>query len=353
MQGEDCTIVGAGPAGLFLARQLKGLDVRIIEEHREIGKPVQCTGLLSRNIDNIYKPPQECILKTVKGARLFSPSGKIIELGRSENEAYVVDRAIFDQSLAQGLEIELGKQVQDINFGSKFVVGADGPNSTVARLAGFSNLGETVTGLQYEIPAEYYDSDFVELYFGNDIAPGFFAWIVPAGERVRIGLASTKNPTEYLDKFAKSKVPGAETEIISKQAGLIPLKLRKNFTLGKIALVGDAAGQVKPTTGGGVYFGMRSAKILAEAIQKNDLELYQKNWKKEIAMDFKLSDLIRNAVRNMQDKYMEKVWDTLSEDSAKKLLLEHGDMDYPTKLLKGILKNPRMWKLAKFARHLI
>ncbi|MFH1450769.1 MAG: NAD(P)/FAD-dependent oxidoreductase [archaeon] len=350
MQGGDCTIIGGGPVGLFLAHELRGMDVKVIEEHKEIGKPVQCTGLISRNINSVYKMPYNCVLKMVRGAVLCSPSGKHIELSRREDEAYVIDRSNFDKSLSYGVEIEKGKQARGTDFKTKYVVGADGTNSTVAQSAGFPQFEEVITGLQYEIPGKYYETDFVELYFGNDVAPGFFAWIVPAGDRIRVGLGSTKNPKEYLDRFLDKKFPSCE--ILERQAGQIPLKPRKKFVKGNIALVGDAAGHAKPTTGGGVYFGMRSARILADAIKHDDLSLYEKDWNSQVGRDFWLSGKIRNAVRRMPDKEMEKFWDAMDEDDVRKLLLEHGDMDHPTKIFKAGIRNPKMLKFLPYVKYL-
>tara|TARA_Y100000310_G_scaffold320838_1_gene377691 strand:- start:1225 stop:2283 length:1059 start_codon:yes stop_codon:yes gene_type:complete len=350
MQGGDCTIVGAGPVGLFLARQLKDFDVRIIEEHNEVGKPVQCTGLISANIDKLYKMPENCILNKVKGARIHSPSGKVVELARPEDQAYVIDRSIFDKSLAEGLNIEYGKQVSSIDFNSKVIVGADGPNSRVAELSGFPVLGERIAGMQYEIPIGNYNTDFVEMYFGNTVAPGFFAWIVPAGERLRVGLCARQNLKEHMNKFLKSKFPNAE--ILATQAGVIPLSLRKSFVKGNVALVGDSAGQVKATTGGGIVMGFKSALHLAKAVKEGNIQNYEKYWKEELKRDFSLNNRIRRAVRRVSDEDMEKIWRILLRDDVKKLMLEYGDMDHPTKLLKGILKNPQLLKYLLYFRYL-
>jgi flavin-dependent dehydrogenase len=350
MQTQDCTIIGGGPVGLFLARQLEEFDVRILEEHAEIGKPVQCTGLLSKNIDALHKLPQECILNTVKGAKIYSPSGKILELARKQDEAYVIDRALFDKSLAEGVEIDRGKRVEHINFNSKYIVGADGPNSTVAQLAGFPEIEEKLFGVQYEIPLRSYDTDFVELYFGNQVAPGFFAWVVPTDSRLRVGLAGNENVKEYLDRFVRKKF--GQPEILGTQAGVIPLKIRQEFVKGNIALVGDSAGQVKPTTGGGIIMSFKSAKILADAIKNNDLNSYEKNWDKELGKDFWVGGLIRKLVKKMPDNEMDNAWDTLASEGMKKLLEKHGDMDHPTKLVKAGLKNLSFLKLLPYAKYL-
>jgi flavin-dependent dehydrogenase len=294
--------------------------------------------------------PQECVLNRVKGARIYSPSGKMLELARSEDQAYVIDRSIFDKSLAEGLNIEYGKQVSSIDFQSKVIVGADGPNSRIAELTGFSGLGERIAGMQYEIPIRNYNRDFVEMYFGNSVAPGFFAWIVPAGEKLRVGLAAKQNLKEHLDKFLKMKFPNAE--ILATHAGVIPLSLRNSFVKGNIALVGDSAGQVKATTGGGIVMGFKSALHLAKAIKENNLQKYEKYWKTELKRDFNLNKRIRGAIRSVSDKEMEKIWNILLREDVKKLFVEYGDMDHPTKLLKGVLRNLQLVKFLPYFRYL-
>jgi len=345
----DVTIIGAGPAGLYLAKQLAGLEVEILEEHSEIGKPVQCTGLISKNIDELLEVPEECMLNKVKGARLYSPSGKVVELKRKEDQAYVVDRAIFDKKLAEGLDITFSSRVSSLDFDSKIIVGADGPNSTVAKLAEFPRIEETLTGLQYIIK-ESYDPDFVELHFGTNIANGFFAWVVPAGEFLRVGLATKENPKQYLDNFLNKKFPSAE--ILETQAGVIPMKWRSQIVKENIALVGDAAGQVKPTTGGGVYMGLSSAKILADAIKEDELEKYEKEWNEKIKPELSTGNLIRNVLKKLSDEEMEEIWGVLQKPSIKELIEEHGDMDKPTALVKAVVKNPNIMKLLPYLRYL-
>ena len=313
---------------------------------------MQCTGLISTNVDKLYKPPAECILNKVRGARIYSPSKKELFLSRPEYQAYVIDRSIFDKSLTEGLEdkIETGKKVEHLKLDSKYIIGADGPNSTVAKLSGFPEIEDKGFGIQYVIPRGEYDPDFVELHFGNDIAPNFFAWVVPTDEHLRVGLGCVKNPQFYLDKFMKEHFPNSE--IFEKNAGIVPLKPRSIFQKENIALVGDAAGQVKPTTGGGVNTGFLSAVHLARAIKEDQLDRYPGYWKKDLGNDFSINGKIRKIIKNVSDEEMEKIWDILVQDDMKKLIEEYGDMDRPTKLMKAILKNPGLVKFLPYLRYL-
>ena len=343
-------IVGAGPVGLYLAQQLNGIGVEVFEEHSSIGDPAQCTGLFSTNIDSLFKIPQECILNKVKGARFYSPSGNVVELSRKSDQAYVVDRTKFDQALAEGVDTRLGTKITSIESSADYIIGADGPSSTVARLAGFPPLEDVLVGVQYEIPADGHEQDFVEMHFGNEVAPGFFMWVVPTGDRLRIGLANDTDPVARIEKFIKSKF--GNPKILEKTAGAIPLKWRESVVKGNVALVGDAAGQVKPTTGGGIYMGFLSAKILANAIKQDDLSLYKTTWDEQVLPELSLGYKFRTVLKKLSDSELDNVFEILGSEKIRKLIEEHGDMDRPSLLLKGFLGNPASLKLLPYLRYL-
>lgn len=346
----DIEIIGAGTIGCYLAQQLRdtGIEFRIFEEHPEVGVPKHCTGLVSKNIDELIKTPSKVILNKVKGAKLYSPNGKCIELSKEKYQAYVLDRPLFDKELSKNLDIEFNTHIDKIDKSAKFIVGADGANSTIAKIAGFPSLEKVITGVQVEIENEAYDKNFVELYFGEKIAPGFFAWIVPTDKTLKVGLATKENPKRYLSKFINEKFENPE--ILETYGGIIPLKWREQIVKGNVALVGDAAGQVKATSGGGVYIGMTSAKILSSAIKENNLEFYQKEWEEKIKPELNSALMIRNFLDRLSDNELEKIFEILEDPEIKKIILEYGDMDKPRELMKKIVKNPAV--LAKFLPYL-
>lgn len=339
----DVTIVGGGTAGLFLAQELKksGISSIVYEEHKELGKPIHDTGIISKNLADFFKDCKKISLNQVKGARLYSPGGEVVELTRKQDEAYILDRDKLEKELAKGIDVELGKKIEKISFHSKFIIGADGSRSTVAKLAGFPEIPVWLLGLQYEIANDgKYEKDFVELHFGNNTAPGFFAWIVPTDKNLRVGLAVNGNAKIHLDKFVKAKF--GEAEILETIGGLIPTRWRPQFAKGNVALVGDAAGQVKPATGGGVYMGMASAQILAEAIKQDNLSLYEQKWQEKIMPELEQGLKIRETLNAMADKEIDKIFRLLNDEKIKKLLLEYGDMDRPLKVIKTVLQNPKL-----------
>jgi len=347
----EVTIIGGGTAGLFLARELKAKNIPsvVYEEHRELGKPVHDTGILSRNLDEFIDFGKKISLNKVKGARLFSPGGKVFELTRKEDEAYILERDKLEKELAKGIDVRLGEKVEKINFKSRFIIGADGSNSTVAKLAGFPEIENWLMGLQYEVEnTGNYDKNFVEMHFGKEFAPGFFAWIVPTDKRLRVGLAVNGNAKEFLDKFVKAKL--GNPEIIEKIGGLIPMRWRSQIVKENIALVGDSAGQVKPATGGGIYMGFASGRILASAIEKNNLGLYETTWQEKIMPELEHGLKIRNFLNMLSDNELDKIFDILQSEKIRKLILEHGDMDKPSKLIKAALGSPRL--IAEFLPYL-
>lgn len=347
----DVAVVGGGTAGLFLAKELKdkGISSIVYEEHKELGKPVHDTGIFSKNLTEFVPGLKKIALNTVKGAKLYSPNGKAVELAREENEAYILERDKLEKMLSKGVDVKLGKKIESLNFKTSYIVGADGAGSTVAKLAGFPEIKEWLIGLEYEIANEgTHGKDYVELYFGNEIAPGFFAWIVPTDKTLRVGLAVPERPKEYLDRFLKEKL-GAP-EIIQQIGGKIPIGWRETFAKGNIALLGDAAGQVKPTTGGGVYMGMASAKILASAIGRNDLKMYENEWNLKIRPELEHGLKIRRFLNKLSDSELDRIFGLLQNEKLRSLIIEHGDMDRPSGLVKAVLGNPKL--IAEFLPYL-
>ncbi len=355
------TIIGAGPAGCYSAYLLAkaGKDTQIFEEHKEIGSPIQCTGLVTSSIKEILNLKKEIVVNEINKVRIFSKNNSL-EL-KLENKNLVLDRKKFDNYLAdlaieQGTKIFLNYRFIDnkndllkIKFDNKkerilktdYLIGADGPLSQVAKSNNLFRKRKFLTGIQ--AVAKLKNENYIE--FCPNI--GTFAWVVPENEEIcRIGIASYNNPKEDLEKFLKLKKIDKK-EIIEKQGGLIPiynpkLKTKKD----SIYLVGDAATQVKATTGGGIIQGLKAAKNLADSIINKTN--YEKEWRKEIGKDL----LLHLKIRKIMDKFKDKDWDLLirlfKKDKTKSII-ENFDRDYPTKfILKLILTEPRLLYFTRF-----
>lgn len=298
----DVVVVGAGPSGCKTAEIIarKGYDVLILEEHPSVGIPTQCTGLVSNRIG---KMPKKIILNKIKKAR-FCSKNKFFEI-KSKRPAYVISRKGYDEYRAgeakkAGAEIKLSTKFIDFenlqvatsngNYQTKILVGADGPNSSVARIAGLELPDNFLKAVQVRAKS-HFDPDTVELWFG-DVAPGLFAWVVPESEEIaRVGLMTDKNPNERLEKFLKERLGDVETT--DRVGDFGKYGLIKKSASDNVLLVGDAACQIKPFSMGGLVYGQVGAehagKAIVKSLQSNDFserffkKNYEKRWKRELA----------------------------------------------------------------------
>jgi len=259
------TVIGAGPAGLRTAELMAnaGKKVAVFEEDKRIGEPVQCTGIVTSEILKMVPIPRDIIVNRIRKARIYSKH-RCITLPVDD---LVLDRGAFDRYLANraeqaGARIVMGQKI--FKQPKAIVVGADGPASLTRKILNPKLNTHYLVGKQALVRGKFSEDTF-EVYLGS-VAPGFFAWVVPENdEYARIGIAAEKKVDIYFQAFVKKR-----GRIISHQAGLIPIfdrsiRVQRRNTY----LVGDAAGQVKATTGGGLVPGLRAAEILANCIIKN------------------------------------------------------------------------------------
>jgi len=346
------TIIGAGPVGNYLAYQLakQGKEVRVIEEHKEVGKPVQCTGIVTSEFAKIIKLDESFVVNKVSRAKIFSPNKNFIEV-KLKNKNLILDRTKLDfflHNLAknEGVEYILGKRFNG-NEGKKlkigdevletdYLIGADGPMSTVARSNGLYDDRKFVVGSQVRVNGEF-EKDLVEFYLGV----GSFGWVVPESEKIaRIGVVAYKNPQEHLQKLLDLT---KQDDIIDRQGGFIPLYNPKQvLQKDNILLVGDAATQVKGTTFGGLVPGLMASEVLAK-----DIDNYGKNVKKKLNKDLYLNLMIRKVMDRFTEKDYNDLLKMFMKDRVKKVI-EETDRDFPSKfLLKLLMKEPRLLKFSK------
>ncbi|UGV39864.1 NAD(P)/FAD-dependent oxidoreductase [Methanococcoides orientis] len=385
----DVVVVGAGPTGSTAARYAAkyGAKVLMIEEHSSIGTPVECTGLLSTRAvaECDIKPDEEFVLNSVRGAFVHSPNGTCLPIDGRKTKAYVVSRKIFDRNLVSmsvdaGAELMLKGRVTGLlekdgiqfisvmhmgrpaTIKARVVIGADGVKSNIARYAGLGRVDRVLSGVQIEAPYRSKDDDFVELFMGSN-APGFFAWTVPVSEEIsRIGLAvepgNEQNAINYL-KGVISSNPQLSTGhsgcMLDLVVGGIPIgPLKRTFGNG-VLIAGDAAGQVKPTSGGGIYTGAACAKIAGEVAAKAALDgdisgerlsSYEKRWKAELGRELGIGMKIHDFVGGLNDDQLDELIGSMNNPAILEMITKYGDMDHPSILVKKLL-NPMN------SRHLI
>lgn len=365
-------VVGAGPSGLTVAKecQKRGLKTIVIEEHAEIGKPVNCTGILS--VDGIKETGlkvESITLNKVKGARIFSPQNEEIVVKRSEPVAYILERDKLDRLLAQealeaGVEIFTETSLLDARnetifvkkkgrgeiIKSKIIVGADGPYSKTRTLMGVTIPKEKfVHAYQFRVKGNF-EKDFVEVHLGS-FAKGYFAWVAPENEEMaRIGLAVNEgNVRKSFEEFEKKL--GISGEKCDMCSALIPCgEPFRQIVKNNIMLVGDAAGEAKATTGGGIITGILAAKECAKTIHehftnKAPLENYQKNLQdlnKELMLHWK----IRKYLNSLSEEKMNSLFSKMKKAGIEDFLNKHGHMDRPSRFVGKIMQNPGMIKMA-------
>jgi len=360
-------IIGAGPAGLHIAYLLakKSKEVNVFEEHKEIGLPVQCTGITTSHLKKFTEIKREFLVNRLTTARVCSKNN-FIDF-KLKNENLVIDRKKFDQHLAKkakqaGANIFLNHKYLGFNnnniiikdtkennlkkIKTSILIGADGPLSKVSELINKKNADFWI-GAQAKVKIKA-QKDIFEAHLGN-ISPEFFAWLVPENSNTaRIGLATKKKVNTHLKKFLKFKNI-KQKDIIEYQGGLIPVYNPKLKLQNKnIFLVGDAAAQVKATTGGGLIPSLASSKILASSIINN--KNYEKEFKKNAGKDLRVSLKIRNVLNKFSDKdydYLIK----LCENKKIKDIIEKHDREFPSRfLIKLLLDEPRF---LYFLKHLL
>ena len=358
------SIIGAGPVGNYLGYLLArdGFNAKIFEEHKTIGKPVQCTGIMTFYLSSILKninAGEDFVVNNINETAVYSPDGNSVDIKLKRN--YIVDRASFDAYLgelaaSEGAEIIYVKRFVDLkqNNGAvklafnansfhedDFLVGADGPFSQVAKSVGIYGDRKFALGIQARMKMnEKIDPNVVEFFLGE----GYFGWLVPEDERIaRVGTASNDRAKYYFDNLKKIR----DGEILEWQSGPIPVynpKLRTEKN--KVFLVGDAATHVKATTYGGIIPGMMASEELFSAIKygKN----YQKLWKRRIGKELLLHLLMRKILDKFSNKDYNKLISMVNKESVKNIISEH-DREFPSKIVaKLLIKEPRFLGYLKY-----
>lgn len=383
----DIIVVGGGPCGSFSAFKAArlGAEVSVFEEHREIGVPKHCAGLLSiAGLTRLgLRLPYRIIENEFKGAIFHSPSGKKFVIRRSSPVTYVVNRELFDKHISNlaiksGVRYFLESKVKSFLFDSDFVAGvvfrkgrvekslassvvinAEGCSSTLLKRTGLQTLDGSmiVNAIQAEVDrVDEVDLDMVEVYLGKKCAPGFFAWIIPKrNASAKVGLAiRTGNPLEYLHRFMENHPVASKklrrSEVTNLSVHPIPLggPIPKTYSKG-LLVAGDAASQVKPTTGGGVIVGLSCSRIAAqvacEAVKKNDfseaiLARYQSRWRELIGFDLAVMRQTRKLLNRLSDRRIDKIVDLCGKLRVDGVLEDAADLDFQGRSLIRMIRRP-------------
>lgn len=345
----DIVVVGAGPAGSTAARfaAAGGASVLMLEKDRDVGYPVRCGEAVSHEgVIQFIEPDPKWIASTVTKFRIFAPNGKFV-IPRLDGIGYVLERRIFDYELAkvaarEGVEVVTKAYVYDlikpngavqgvrtlikdekVEIRAKVVIGADGVESRVGKWAGIdttTHIHDMESCAQVTLSGIEVEQDVLDFYFGENVAPGGYLWIFPKGKDVaNVGLgvnvenAKRKSAIRFLEEFVEKRFPGAA--ILTRIAGGVPCaKTCDEIVKNNVMLVGDAAHQVNPLTGGGIITGMIggmiAGQVAAEAVRKNDLRHlaeYEKRWHKRLGWRHEVFYNIKEAISQFSDETLNKL----------------------------------------------
>jgi geranylgeranyl reductase family protein len=368
----EVVVVGAGPAGSAAARECArlGLSTLCLEEHGTIGYPVQCAGLLSTAAFAECRISLErSVLNKVTGARVIAGTGSELLIDAKTTKALVVDRGTLDREMGEaaaneGAEFRLKTAVYDVRnktvftrgvngheeIGFEVLIAADGPRSTIARFYGMERARTFLAGIQADMPGVC-DPRYVQIY--PDASPEFFGWSVPTGPgRIRVGMCGRSQVMERFTAFAKKF--GANTSQLV--TGTLPLGVMKRTYKNRTLFVGDAAGFPKPTSGGGIYTGIRSARhaaavaaLACEQGMYDDTVLagYEHRWQEDFGRELELGYRLFEMRQKMSVEDTDALIQALNTPSILRTIEEYGDMDRPGALIKKLLVNPSLLRLVR------
>jgi len=353
----DVVIAGGSVAGLLCAREVasKGHSVLVIEEDYEIGTPEHCGGLVSLSgLEELGVIPfRKTFDHMIESAEITFPNGnsftinskkqKVIEISRRE-----LDKQIAHQAQKNGAEIKVRTSFQEItdtgirtneeNINCKIFVDARGVSSLIHK-----DRTGILSSAQYEIYADWIKKGKVEVIFDQKKYPGFFAWIIPSGEgKGKVGVAGRGiKVADTLENILKEK---GKFSTIRKIFAAIWIKVPiKNFVEGKTVIIGDAAGQAKPTTAGGIFTigmgGVYAGQAISEFLKTNNsewLEQCQKRWNERFGNAFEKQVFERKILERIDNKTVNKLFETITPEIIKDIS-EKDDFDFHTSSIVKLL----------------
>lgn len=325
--------------------------MEVVEDDLEIGQPEKCDGLVSQDaLSELHiTPTLRAVQNRVRQARLHSPGGVTLEIDARRQEVLVLDRSELDRQLAveahrAGATLETGVRFLTAEARESRLMVSTDEGSRQARVlidaTGCASLSReqkkgTLQAGRYEVAAPWVEPDVVDLYFDRETAPGFFVWLIPIEAGFgKLGVAGTAiNPFRALDAFVNTHKPCSVLKKIA--APVVVGGPVERFVDGRILRVGDAAGQCKPTTAGGIYSGGKAGflagKAAAEYIQSGDagaLAGYEQSWRRQFDKEFRQMRFARRVLEGLSNEKIDVVFRTLAQTNVLGEISETGDFDW-------------------------
>ena len=361
---HDVIVVGAGPAGNITALRLSdmGYRVAVLDRRQDIGDKL-CTGIVGTECVKRFPPDEAHIYCKASAATVVSPSGKRYRIAGNETQAFIVDRVAYVESMARrameaGADYQLGHRVSDIQVSAsgvtvattgdggrrrhraEVVVIASGFGSPLLKMVGLRNGRgrDDMMGAQAEVSVSGLED--TEVYLGEHIAPGSFGWLVPLSHpRALVGLVSRRRLNGHMGEFlAGLRRDGKVGDIIKEPRRWgIPLRPLPRTYGDRVLVVGDAAGLVKPTTGGGIYYALRSGELAAEAVNEaliagdlsgQQLKRYQRGWKALFGRELSIGYYARTLYEALEDRQIERLLSTFRSRGVQEDLINSREFSF-------------------------
>lgn len=375
-------VVGAGPAGVHAAYRLAqaGYHVLVVEEHQAVGRPVHCSGLVGREAFERYDLPRDTVLRGFDRARFVSPGGVEALVIAEDVVAYAVDRGAFDLRLAEraqesGAELRLGTRCVGVvgegergvrvklappdgnqEVRARAVVLATGARYGLGELCGAGRPPRFVRTAQVETVVAGV-GDEIEVYLAGSLGRGAFGWVIPtSGGRAKVGVCT---PGKALPAFeallAHPPLEGRFSNgMLRPRSRPIPVRPARRTYGDRVLLVGDAAGQVKPTTAGGIHYGIACAEVAARvldgALRAGDLGArrlarYEREWRREIGRELLVGWLFRWLGERLSDGRVDRLVRAYREPAVRELVRRYASFEWHSGFIVALLRSPVVWRV--------
>lgn len=368
----DVAIIGAGPSGSMLASLLakKGRSVVLLEEHAQPGEPVNCSGIIGVEAFRRFDLPRHEIIREIRNLRFFAPGGTTLQYRPPEVLAYAVHRSRFDIALASkavdsGAELRTSCRVTKIQLRNdsvmlainrdasfvkaRLVVIAAGAGSNLTKQVGLGIPQRCVLGAQME--CETASLEDVEIHLGKRIADSNFGWVIPYAEgRAKIGLLCKENARLALQEFARKLMFSGRvlTQQSTVRCSLLPIDIIPRSYTERTIVIGEAAGQIKTITCGGIYYGLLAAEIAADVLEialhqkrcdANTLSHYEARWKHLLGKELRIGRKLRAVFGKLSDENIDVLFDLAKRNGITDLIHREANFDWYSDLVSAILRH--------------
>lgn len=367
----DVAVVGAGPAGSMLARILgvKGYSVVLLEKHPCPGDEVNCSGIIGVEAFQHFDLPTDHILRVIDQLRFISPGGVSLPFQHPDPLAYAVNRARFDaamaaRAVASGAILRTGAHVDEIQINqsdvtlsvnrnqsvvkSRFVVLATGAGSRLLQQVGLSGPKKFVLGAQTE--CDITEAEEIEVYLGHRVAPSNFGWLIPLQKgRAKVGLICDRQAPHALRKFMESEPLRDRIRSRAKiRCSLLPLDTIHRSYGHRTIVVGEAAGQLKTITCGGIYYALLAAEIGADVLDRAlqhhqsdaaTLAPYEQRWRDLLEAELRIGLRLRSLFGRLSDDRINTLFEVAAKDGLMDIIREKVNFDWHRDLVNAMLRH--------------